>query len=232
MRARRPVARDQLPGRHQEGEGGTPVWGRPSGDAGGSSLCPRVQQLDRFKEPPAFGPMCDLIWADPGEDYGSEKTSEHFNHNSVRGCSYFFRWQEDRGETGPRAARPPSHPLSLSLSLALSAVTPPCATSWSTTTCCQSSAPTKLRTPGEWSCSWQLTFLQVPSTVLLAFSYRMYRKSQTTGFPSLITIFSAPNYLDVYNNKGSAPRLESLPSPGLDAKLVSFQRRCSNTRTT
>ena len=33
--------------------------------------------------------------------------------------------------------------------------------------------------------------------------YRMYRKSQTTGFPSLITIFSAPNYLDVYNNKVS-----------------------------
>lgn len=32
----------------------------------------------------------------------------------------------------------------------------------------------------------------------------MYRKSQTTGFPSLITIFSAPNYLDVYNNKGRA----------------------------
>lgn len=31
----------------------------------------------------------------------------------------------------------------------------------------------------------------------------MYRKSQTTGFPSLITIFSAPNYLDVYNNKGN-----------------------------
>ena len=30
----------------------------------------------------------------------------------------------------------------------------------------------------------------------------MYRKSQTTGFPSLITIFSAPNYLDVYGNKG------------------------------
>lgn len=38
--------------------------------------------------------------------------------------------------------------------------------------------------------------------LLLTTSYRMYRKSQTTGFPSLITIFSAPNYLDVYNNKG------------------------------
>lgn len=38
--------------------------------------------------------------------------------------------------------------------------------------------------------------------VFLSVRYRMYRKSQTTGFPSLITIFSAPNYLDVYNNKG------------------------------
>ena len=37
--------------------------------------------------------------------------------------------------------------------------------------------------------------------------YRMYRKNQATGFPSLITLFSAPNYLDVYNNKGApAPR--------------------------
>lgn len=49
-----------------------------------------------------------------------------------------------------------------------------------------------------------LYFLQifVCKTVFLSVRYRMYRKSQTTGFPSLITIFSAPNYLDVYNNKG------------------------------
>ncbi len=32
--------------------------------------------------------------------------------------------------------------------------------------------------------------------------YRMYRKNTATGFPTCITIFSAPNYLDVYNNKG------------------------------
>ena len=49
-------------------------------------------QLDRFKEPPAFGPMCDILWSDPLEDFGNEKNAEHFSHNSVRGCSYFYRW--------------------------------------------------------------------------------------------------------------------------------------------
>lgn len=44
---------------------------------------------------------------------------------------------------------------------------------------------------------------------ILYFRYRMYRKSQTTGFPSLITIFSAPNYLDVYNNKAAVLKYEN-----------------------
>lgn len=48
-------------------------------------------QLDRFKEPPAYGAMCDLLWSDPLEDFGNEKNSDFFSHNSVRGCSYFYR---------------------------------------------------------------------------------------------------------------------------------------------
>ncbi|XP_078087150.1 protein phosphatase 3 catalytic subunit alpha-like isoform X4 [Mustelus asterias] len=115
-----------------------------------------IKKLDRYKEPPAFGPMCDLLWSDPLEDFGNEKTQEYFSHNTVRGCSYFY-----------------SYPA-----------------------VCE--------------------FLQNNNllSVIRAHEaqdagYRMYRKSQTTGFPSLITIFSAPNYLDVYNNKAAVLKYEN-----------------------
>ncbi|XP_033882001.1 serine/threonine-protein phosphatase 2B catalytic subunit beta isoform-like isoform X5 [Acipenser ruthenus] len=114
-----------------------------------------IRRLDRFKEPPAFGPMCDLLWSDPCEDFGNEKSPEHFIHNTVRGCSYCY-----------------SYPA-------------------------------------------VCDFLQTNNllSVIRAHEaqdagYRMYRKSQTTGFPSLITIFSAPNYLDVYNNKAAVLKYE------------------------
>ena len=52
-----------------------------------------TKNLDRFKEPPPFGPMCDLLWSDPFDDYGKENTTvERFSQNHVRGCSYFFRY--------------------------------------------------------------------------------------------------------------------------------------------
>ncbi len=37
----------------------------------------------------------------------------------------------------------------------------------------------------------------------------MYRKSRKTGFPSVMTLFSAPNYLDVYNNKAAMVKYET-----------------------
>ena len=37
-----------------------------------------------------LAPMCDLLWSDPLEDFGNERNSEQFSHNSVRGCSYFL----------------------------------------------------------------------------------------------------------------------------------------------
>ncbi|XP_077354717.1 protein phosphatase 3 catalytic subunit alpha-like [Festucalex cinctus] len=115
-----------------------------------------IRKLERFKEPPAFGPMCDLLWSDPGEDYGAEKNQDHFSHNSVRGCSYFYSY---------------------------AAV-------------CDFLINNNL-----------LSIIRAHEAQDAG--YRMYRKSQTTGFPSLITIFSAPNYLDVYNNKAAVLKYEN-----------------------
>ena len=42
-----------------------------------------ITKLDRFQEPPPHGAMCDILWSDPGEDFGSEETTDHFTHNSV-----------------------------------------------------------------------------------------------------------------------------------------------------
>jgi len=39
--------------------------------------------------------------------------------------------------------------------------------------------------------------------------YRMYTKNIKTGFPSLITLFSAPNYCGTYHNKGAILRYEN-----------------------
>ena len=36
--------------------------------------------------------------------------------------------------------------------------------------------------------------------------YRLYKKNVLTGFPSVICIFSAPNYCDAYNNKAAIIR--------------------------
>ncbi|KAJ2542995.1 3',5'-cyclic-nucleotide phosphodiesterase (PDEase) (3':5'-CNP) [Coemansia sp. RSA 1933] len=115
-----------------------------------------LRTLDRFSEPPTHGLMCDLLWADPVEDFGHEKSRSLFTHNYARGCSYFFSYAA---------------------------------------TC---------------------AFLERNGLLSLVRAheaqdagYRMYRKSKATGFPAVITLFSAPNYLDAYNNKAAVLKYEN-----------------------
>ncbi|TVY55633.1 Serine/threonine-protein phosphatase 2B catalytic subunit [Lachnellula cervina] len=115
-----------------------------------------LKNIDRFREPPTHGLMCDILWADPLEEFGQEKTSEYFVHNHVRGCSYFFSY--------PAACNFLEKNNLLSVIRAHEAQDA---------------------------------------------GYRMYRKTRTTGFPSVMTIFSAPNYLDVYNNKAAVLKYEN-----------------------
>ncbi|KAF7558052.1 hypothetical protein G7046_g5913 [Stylonectria norvegica] len=115
-----------------------------------------IRSIDRFREPPTQGLMCDILWADPLEDFGQEKTSDYFLHNHVRGCSYFFSY--------------PAACAFLEKNNLLSVI-----------------RAHEAQDAG----------------------YRMYRKTRTTGFPSVMTIFSAPNYLDVYNNKAAVLKYEN-----------------------
>ncbi|THU96240.1 Metallo-dependent phosphatase [Dendrothele bispora CBS 962.96] len=115
-----------------------------------------IRALDRFREPPTHGLMCDILWSDPVEDFGTEKTTESFLHNHVRGCSYFFTYQA----------------------------------------ACQFLERNNL-----------LSIIRAHEAQDAG--YRMYRKTKSTGFPSVMTIFSAPNYLDVYSNKAAVLKYES-----------------------
>ena len=44
---------------------------------------------------------------------------------------------------------------------------------------------------------------------LLVRRYKMHRANERSGFPTVITIFSAPNYCDAYNNKAAVLQFEN-----------------------
>jgi serine/threonine-protein phosphatase 2B catalytic subunit len=97
--------------------------------------------------------MCDLLWADPMEDFTGD---DQFEFNTVRGCSWNFGF---------------------------GAV-------------CKFLEQNKL-----------LSIIRAHEAQDAG--YRMHRRNDKTGFPSVITLFSAPNYLDSYNNKGAVLRYEN-----------------------
>jgi serine/threonine-protein phosphatase 2B catalytic subunit len=133
-------------------------------------------QINRFREPPTQGLMCDILWADPLEEFGNEKNNESFLHNHVRGCSFFFRY--------------------VFLAHVLALFTNHVDIFFSYTAACNFLERNGL-----------LSIIRAHEAQDAG--YRMYRKTKTTGFPSVMTIFSAPNYLDVYNNKAAVLKYEN-----------------------
>ncbi|KAK6456163.1 Metallo-dependent phosphatase-like protein [Scheffersomyces xylosifermentans] len=115
-----------------------------------------LESLDRFREPPTKGLMCDLLWADPTEEYDEDNMDQTFVRNTVRGCSYSFTYKAS----------------------------------------CQFLERTGL-----------LSIIRAHEAQDAG--YRMYKRTKTLGFPSLLTMFSAPNYLDTYNNKAAVLKYEN-----------------------
>jgi len=113
-----------------------------------------IRNIDRFREPPQHGSMCDLLWADPMEDF-TDETCDPFTYNDIRSCSYLFSF----------------------------------------------------RAISEFLLRNNLLCL-IRAHEVQDMGYKMHRKSNETGFPTVITVFSAPNYLDTYHNKGAVLRYE------------------------
>lgn len=108
-----------------------------------------IKKVDRFREIPKSGMLCDLMWSDPVEAADGHCEGQ-VRVNEVRGCSYFFGWELVRKflERNRLMSIFRAHEAQLE-------------------------------------------------------GYKMYMWKGAKEFPSVITIFSAPNYCDVYNNKGA-----------------------------
>ncbi|CCW65030.1 unnamed protein product [Phytomonas sp. EM1] len=109
-----------------------------------------INAMHRFRETPASGPMCDLLWADPMDEREKDPNyPQAFIPNTTRGCSYVY----------------------------------------------SQSAVSK--------------FLEFNNLVSIIRGheaqnegFHLYKKG-AHGFPSVICVFSAPNYCDAYDNRAA-----------------------------
>jgi serine/threonine-protein phosphatase 2B catalytic subunit len=121
-----------------------------------------IYEIHRFIEPPSSGRLCDLLWADPVEDYDNILHSPSipyqalFSVNDVRSCSYTYPFQ----------------------------------------------ASVKFLERNK-----LLSIIRAHEAQ--SAGYKMHRRNDKTGFPTVITLFSAPNYLDFHGNKAAVLRYEN-----------------------
>ncbi|KAJ7789728.1 Metallo-dependent phosphatase-like protein [Mycena olivaceomarginata] len=127
-------------------------------------------QIGCFHKPPTQGLMCDILWSDLTEDFGSEKTVDSFLRNHVCGCSSFSTYQA----------------------------------------ACNFRKWNKL-----------LSIIHAHEAQDLG--------PQQRASPSVITVFSAPNYLNMYNNKGAAIKWSP---PFVGEKITDMLIAVLNTCTT
>ena len=114
-----------------------------------------LNTINRFKEPPKVGLMCDILWSDPF-DKDEEAKNVLYLPNSARNCSYIF---------GAKAVKPFLEK------------------------------------------NKYLSIVRAHETQLEGF--KMHQWDQNIDFPSVITIFSAPNYCDVYGNKAAIIKIKN-----------------------
>lgn len=109
-----------------------------------------IAKINRFREIPTKGPMCDLLWSDPVPEFDTQEDDATFKPNDVRGCSYTYNFKA----------------------------------------CSDFITKNNL-----------LTIIRAHEVQSEGFN--LSKKHPQTKFPVLITTFSAPNYLDQFQNKAA-----------------------------
>lgn len=52
-----------------------------------------IDKIQRVREIPKIGPLCDLVWADPIDNESGKINEGLVKNNESRGCSYFFGYE-------------------------------------------------------------------------------------------------------------------------------------------
>lgn len=138
-----------------------------------------ISALDRHQETPREGPMCDLLWSDPFDEDGEGGHSAMSDADAVAG---------DR------------HAVTLNTSAS--------AATWfvynETRQCSYVYGADAVR---------QFLDDNKVTSIIRAHEaqvdgYKMHMVNKETGIPRVITIFSAPNYCDVYKNKAACLKFD------------------------
>uniref|UniRef100_A0A7S3GA66 Serine/threonine-protein phosphatase n=1 Tax=Palpitomonas bilix TaxID=652834 RepID=A0A7S3GA66_9EUKA len=186
-----------------------------------------IYRVDRFREPPENGLITDLLWSDPEEerpilDHYShleimdlEKTRE--NIRSTRSlsaeCSTSLNSalldEDDKGlNSDPNSSEPVGRPRARSFWVASSSKG-------------ESELGEGFQKNGKRGCSVTYGFAAVKNFLeennlkcviraheVEAEGYRVFRKLDGSDYPSVITIFSAPNYCNAHGNRAAVLKVD------------------------
>ncbi len=148
-----------------------------------------IDTLPRFQETPREGAMCDLLWSDPyDESNGSGKLGDESTADAL-------------GDAASSAGSGGRHSVALRTTRATDSwftynETRQCSYIYGTDAVRQFLVDNKVTT-------------MIRAHEAQVDGYKMHMVDRQTGLPSVITIFSAPNYCDVYKNKAACIRFNA-----------------------
>jgi serine/threonine-protein phosphatase 2B catalytic subunit len=185
------------------------------GPSPGAPLLADLQQVDRFAEVPTSGVVCDLLWSDPlGEDTADGLDDDEmpewfavgFEPNPDRGCGQVFGFEAlerflltnsllcvVRGHEVQKRGYHEHHFHRRRFDSCSSPECAPSASPSTVTTAPASSSSSSSSSSTTTTATSPTTRTSTPSTSSAGCTCRKH--------PRLVTVFSAPNYCDMYGNQ-------------------------------